>query len=68
MAPRCLTITAAAQALSISRSHIYVLQRLGKLKTIKCGRRTLVPADSIEAFINAEIAKQSVQPIEATSD
>ncbi len=38
----CISVTAAARILGVSRNTGYEMARLGQLPTIKCGRRRLV--------------------------
>jgi excisionase family DNA binding protein len=50
--PRLLAIKQAMYEIGISRTAIYELIKDGKLKTVKIGRRRLVPSEAIEAFIS----------------
>ncbi len=51
-APRMLySINETVQILGVQRTTVYELIGRGELETVKIGRRTLVPADSIEAFV-----------------
>lgn len=38
----CISVTAAAKMLGVSRNTGYEMARLGQLPTIRCGRRRLV--------------------------
>lgn len=49
--PRLLAIKQVIYELGISRTAIYELIECGKLKTVKIGRRRLVPIEAIEEFI-----------------
>jgi excisionase family DNA binding protein len=49
--PYLLSIKQAIYELGISRTALYELIADEKLKTVKIGRRRLVPLESIEAFI-----------------
>ncbi len=49
--PRLLAIKQVIYELGISRTAIYELIDGGKLKTVKIGRRRLVPLEAIEEFI-----------------
>jgi excisionase family DNA binding protein len=49
--PLCLRVEDAARALGIGRSTVYDLIRSGRLRSIKIGRRRLVPRDAVEALI-----------------
>ncbi|KPM52729.1 hypothetical protein ACG83_24960 [Frankia sp. R43] len=47
-----LTTDEAAETLGIGRSTLYDLIRSGKLRTVKIGRRRLVPAAALADAIN----------------
>ena len=49
--PRLLAIKQAIFEMGISRTAIYELINAGMLKTVKIGRRRLVPIEAIEEFI-----------------
>jgi excisionase family DNA binding protein len=49
--PRLLAIKQAIYELGISRTAIYELIENGRLKTVKIGRRRLVPIEAIEELI-----------------
>jgi excisionase family DNA binding protein len=51
-APTLLTIKEASEALRISRWKLYDLIRRRKIDTVKIGRRTLVPADTLVSLIS----------------
>lgn len=46
-------IDEAAEALRLSRSVIFELIRSGRLRTVKCGHRRLVPVDALTEFIDS---------------
>ena len=50
--PRCLRVEDAARLLNVGRSTAYDLIRAGKLRSIKIGRRRLIPRDALEEMIN----------------
>ena len=50
------TISEAAIALSIGRTTIYKLISERRLRTVKIGARTLIPADQIRALIEPQAA------------
>lgn len=52
MLPQCVSLPGAAQALGISKSQIYRLIKEGRLRSIKIGRRNVVPLASIQCFID----------------
>lgn len=43
----------AAEALRLSRSLVYELIRSGRLRTVKQGRRRLVPVQALEEYVNS---------------
>jgi excisionase family DNA binding protein len=49
--PRLLAIKQVIYELGISRTALYELINAGKLKTVKIGRRRLVPIEAIEELI-----------------
>ena len=48
------SIREACEATSLSRSSIYNYRAAGKLKTIRIGGRTVIPADSLHALLAGE--------------
>jgi excisionase family DNA binding protein len=48
--PLTYSITGAAQALSLGERSIYKLMDAGKLRRVKVGRRTLIPAEDVAAL------------------
>jgi excisionase family DNA binding protein len=53
--PLTLTVNETAQALNISRATVYQLIRAGRLRTLKAGRRTLIPRRELDAFLEREL-------------
>ncbi|MFG2226124.1 helix-turn-helix domain-containing protein [Streptomyces sp. NPDC048644] len=49
----------AAAALGIGRSLVYEEIRLGRLQTVRIGRRRLVPADYVERYV--ELLKREAE-------
>jgi excisionase family DNA binding protein len=49
--PRLLSIKQAVYQLGISRTAVYELIAARKIKTVKIGRRRLIPSEAIEDFI-----------------
>ena len=49
--PRLLSIKQAVYELGISRTAVYELIAARKIKTVKIGRRRLIPSQAIEDFI-----------------
>jgi excisionase family DNA binding protein len=49
--PIATTIKNTAEALGVSKTHVYELIRQGRLDKIKLGRRTLVKIDSIRRLV-----------------
>nr|WP_314465284.1 helix-turn-helix domain-containing protein [uncultured Novosphingobium sp.] len=52
--PRCYTVDEVKQATTLGRTAIYDFIAKGELKSFKLGKRTVVHADDLEAFINAK--------------
>ena len=50
---RLLSVDEAADALGIGRSRLYEEVATGRLRSLKVGRRRLVPASAITAYIEA---------------
>lgn len=48
---RCLSVDETATALGLGRTKIYELIREGRLKSVKVGRRRLVPAVAVDEFL-----------------
>lgn len=53
---RLYDIDAAAAALCLGRSLLYGEIAAGRLRSIKVGRRRLIPADAIAEFIQGRVA------------
>ena len=49
--PRCLGVEEAARLLNVGRSTVYDLIRSGRLRSIKIGRRRLVPRAALDALL-----------------
>ena len=45
----------AASSIGISRSTLYRLIQSGSVKTVKLGRRTVIPVSSLMALLDAEV-------------
>lgn len=43
----------AAEALRLSRSQLYELIRSGRSRTVKCGRRRLVPVSALDEYVSS---------------
>jgi len=56
-----LRVSEACSALAISRSKLYLELAAGRLRAVKCGRRTLIPATEIKAWLDS-LPAQSVRP------
>ena len=57
---KALSVEMAAQMLGISRSMGFKLIRLGELRSVKAGTRTLVPVAALDEFIEQ---KSRINPI-----
>ncbi len=49
--PRAYRVNDACRILSISRSHLYDLASAGKVRLVRLGARTLVPASEIARLL-----------------
>jgi excisionase family DNA binding protein len=49
--PLAVEINEAARLLSVSRSQVYVWLEAGQLRSIKAGRRRLVPMDALRELL-----------------
>lgn len=47
----CYRVDEAAEALQLSRSLIYELIRSGQLRSVKAGRRRLVPVEALTEYV-----------------
>jgi excisionase family DNA binding protein len=49
--PVLYTVDEAVQALRLSRSALYELIRSGRLRSVKAGRRRLVPVEALAEYV-----------------
>ena len=56
---RLYSIKEAAEQCSIGRSKVYELIGAGEIAVVKIGRRSLIPADSLEAYVERLMAAVS---------
>jgi excisionase family DNA binding protein len=49
--PRCLRVEEAARLLNVGRSTAYELIRSGRLRSVKIGRRRLIPREALESLL-----------------
>ncbi|MGW2931207.1 helix-turn-helix domain-containing protein [Streptomyces sp. NPDC001156] len=49
---RLLRVEAVAQLLDLARSTVYEEIRLGRLRTVRIGRRRLIPAEYVEEYVD----------------
>lgn len=52
--PLAYSIADACRVTSIGKTRIYELLALGTLRSVKVGKRTLIPAKSLKALVAAE--------------
>lgn len=57
MAKLTLTIPEAAEAIGVSRSHMYILAKSKGFPTIQVGRRLLVSIKGLERWVEEQAAK-----------
>lgn len=53
--PMAMSPQDAARAIGISRSSLYRLMKQGRIRTVKLGRRTLVPTSELSALIDKKV-------------
>jgi excisionase family DNA binding protein len=49
--PRCVRVEEAARLLGVGRSTVYDLIRSGRLRSVKIGRRRLIPRDALDRLL-----------------
>lgn len=49
--PAAYSMAAAAEQLAISRQYLYTLVNQGKIRRVKLGRRSLIPATEIDRLL-----------------
>lgn len=59
VSPLVYDVEEAAEALRLSRSQIYELIRSGRLRTLKEGRRRLVPVSALMAYLEARLEEDA---------
>ena len=57
---KALSVEMAAEMLGISRSMVHKLIRLGELRSVKAGTRTLVPVAAVDEFIEKNSRAHSI--------
>lgn len=55
--PLLLGVREAAKRLGVGRDSCYALLRQGRLRAVRIGRRLLVPAGELQAFVARELAR-----------
>lgn len=56
--PYCLKPTELAEFLGLGRTTTYRLIAEGKIRSVKVGKRLIIPAAAVEEFLNGEQTKQ----------
>jgi excisionase family DNA binding protein len=51
-----LSVTEAAEVIGISRAHAYEMVRVGRIPSIRLGRRVVVPRKALEKFLDAAVS------------
>ena len=51
--PRAFSVAETARRLTVSRDVVYVLLNEGRLRSVSIGRRRVIPASSLAAFLDA---------------
>ena len=57
---KALSVQMVAEMLGISRSMVHKLIRLGELRSVKAGTRTLVPVAAVDEFIEQNSRVHSI--------
>lgn len=52
--PICYSVKDAVKATGFSRSRLYLLLNSGEIEARKIGRRTVIPATSLAAFVDRQ--------------
>lgn len=55
-----LSVEAAAEQLSLSRTRLYALIKSGDIESVRVGRLRRIPADALPQFVARLVAEQSV--------
>jgi excisionase family DNA binding protein len=53
-----LSVEAAAEQLSYSRTRVYALLKTGEIESVKVGRLRRIPADALAAYVNRLTTEQ----------
>lgn len=59
MEPILLSVEAAAAALGLRRTKVYELMGGGRLRSVKVGKRRLLPAEALREFVASLEAEQN---------
>jgi excisionase family DNA binding protein len=51
--PLTVSVSKALRMLGLGRTHFYQLISQGRIRILKCGRRTLIPVQSLHDFLNS---------------
>jgi excisionase family DNA binding protein len=51
-----MSVTEAAEVIGISRAHAYEMVRVGRIPSIRLGRRVVVPRKALEKFLDAAVS------------
>lgn len=51
-----MSVDTAAQLLGVGRTTVYDLLNRGALRSMKIGRRTLLPIEDLDAFVDRKLA------------
>jgi excisionase family DNA binding protein len=56
--PVLLSVEEAARCLSVGRSEVFAMIREGRIRSIKRGRRRLIPKSELDRFVQQELDKE----------
>ncbi len=56
-----LDVVEAAQLLGLGRNTTYTLVRSGRLRSVRIGRRLVIPRSEVDAFLEREAIREELQ-------
>lgn len=60
--PLLVSVREAARELGVGRDTCYQLAREGRLRTVRVGRRVLVPRSELQSFVEREV-ERGAEPV-----
>ena len=56
--PALLSVEQSARYLGVGRTQVFVLLREGRLRSVKVGRRRLIPRSELDRYITEEVERE----------